>query len=131
MKSHWRVHTGEKPEKCTYKGCNKSFATPQQLKLHYMDHTGVRPYGCKYPGCDKRFKTNSLLSRHKVTHSIIKPFICIKCTKGFSRKIHFNKHKCAVNMENPETILKNERINIIGDSDNEEDIDDLPPVVKN
>ena len=60
----------------------------------------------------------------------------MKCTKGFSRKIHFNKHKCAVNMKNPEKILKNERINIIGDSDsdNDDDIDNddnlnLPPPV--
>ena len=45
-----------------------------------------------------------------MTHSAVKPFICIKCERGFTRKTHFNKHKC----------VKQDKIIIIDESDNDE-----------
>jgi uncharacterized Zn-finger protein len=50
-----RIHTGEKPYKCTHPGCNKDSARKQDMQKHMLTHTRERPYPCEHPGCNKAF----------------------------------------------------------------------------
>ena len=35
------------------------------MTMHKRVHTGERPLKCDYPGCDKRFSESSNLSKHR------------------------------------------------------------------
>ena len=50
--NHKRTHTGEKPFRCTYPGCDYSSAKKSNLNYHERTHTGEKPFTCTYPGCD-------------------------------------------------------------------------------
>jgi uncharacterized Zn-finger protein len=76
LTTHQRRHTGEKPFKCDYPGCDSSFATSGALTVHQRRHTGEKPFKCDYPGCDSSFATSGKLIRHQRTHTGEKPFKC-------------------------------------------------------
>lgn len=48
--------------------CSKSLSSKQNLKQHMNIHTGRRPFRCTYPGCDTAYKHASQLSNHKILH---------------------------------------------------------------
>lgn len=60
------VHTGEKAYKCEL--CNKRFSLDFNLRTHLRIHTGEKPYICSFEGCYKRFSQSSNLSAHEKTH---------------------------------------------------------------
>ena len=52
--------------------CNKKFSLDFNLRTHMRIHSGEKPYACVYPGCFKRFSQSSNLSAHEKTHELLK-----------------------------------------------------------
>ncbi|KIP09882.1 hypothetical protein PHLGIDRAFT_296537 [Phlebiopsis gigantea 11061_1 CR5-6] len=44
--------------------CGKRFERPSSLETHMHSHTGERPFKCTYHGCEKMFSTRSNMQRH-------------------------------------------------------------------
>ncbi|XP_010893972.1 zinc finger protein GLIS3 [Esox lucius] len=91
---HMRVHSGEKPNKCTFEGCQKAFSRLENLKIHLRSHTGEKPYLCQHPGCHKSFSNSSDRAKHQRTHLDTKPYACQVpgCVKRYTDPSSLRKH---------------------------------------
>lgn len=108
---HMRRHTGEKPHKCSYTGCNKAYSRLENLKTHHRSHTGERPYVCEVEGCNKAFSNASDRAKHQNrTHSSKKPYVCKVpgCTKRYTDPSSLRKHTKTVHGEHAIKRLKAE-----------------------
>ncbi|XP_025202311.1 transcriptional activator GLI3-like [Melanaphis sacchari] len=91
---HMRVHSGDKPNKCTFAGCPKAFSRLENLKIHQRSHTGEKPYSCQFLGCSKAFSNSSDRAKHQRTHFEQKPYACTAsgCNKRYTDPSSLRKH---------------------------------------
>ena len=92
----------EKPFKCGYQQCNKSYKKKVHLKAHFLKHTHVSNFKCTYPECiDRYFPDLAALKRHiRSIHTFERPYQCEICDWRFGRKDHMKAHK--KNVHSPE-----------------------------
>uniref|UniRef100_A0A670JCW6 Transcription factor IIIA n=1 Tax=Podarcis muralis TaxID=64176 RepID=A0A670JCW6_PODMU len=84
---------GERPFRCPFEGCGRSFTTSNIRKVHIRTHTGEKPYACLVPGCGKRFTEYSSLYKHHVVHTHCKPYTCNTCSKTYRQTSTLAMHK--------------------------------------
>eukprot|EP00301_Raphidiophrys_heterophryoidea_P000519 c10259_g1_i2.p1 GENE.c10259_g1_i2~~c10259_g1_i2.p1 ORF type:complete len:501 (+),score=88.02 c10259_g1_i2:42-1505(+) len=108
LKSHLRLHTGDKLFRCDLPGCDKAFTQIGHLISHKRVHTGERPFACDFPGCDRAFSQSTNLVVHKRTHDsrLAKPHQCQieGCGKMYSARSRLRLHISKVHNIDPLTL---------------------------
>lgn len=91
LKNHvLAIHENNRPYKCSFNGCNKSYSNKSRLIVHERTHTGIRPFQCKL--CFKTFNEKGNLKTHMGFHLNQRPFRCKQCNKTYKTNGHLKDH---------------------------------------
>ena len=85
----------ERPYRCGYPECDKTYLRRYRLIRHLVQHNGTSKFKCPYPECvgNGYFGDSQMLTRHIVSkHKLDKPFQCDRCNKQFTRKDSLLRH---------------------------------------
>lgn len=67
LNNHMKLHTGEKPFRCTWPTCHYAFLTASAMKDHYRTHTGEKSFLCDL--CGFAGGTRHALTKHRRQHT--------------------------------------------------------------
>ncbi|XP_061851043.1 zinc finger protein 407 isoform X2 [Colius striatus] len=99
LNNHMKLHTGEKPFKCTWPTCHYSFLTASAMKDHFRTHTGEKSFLCDL--CGFAGGTRHALTKHRRQHTGEKPFKCDECNFASTTQSHLTRHKRVHTGEKP------------------------------
>lgn len=99
LNNHRKLHTGEKPFKCSWPTCHYSFLTASAMKDHYRTHTGEKSFLCDL--CGFAGGTRHALTKHRRQHTGEKPFKCDECNFASTTQSHLTRHKRVHTGEKP------------------------------
>ncbi|NXE75171.1 ZN407 protein, partial [Cochlearius cochlearius] len=108
LNHHMKLHTGEKPFKCTWPTCHYSFLTASAMKDHFRTHTvphlfivatGEKSFLCDL--CGFAGGTRHALTKHRRQHTGEKPFKCDECNFASTTQSHLTRHKRVHTGEKP------------------------------
>jgi len=82
-------------KKCTYPPCTFTTFHSTTLRDHLTTHTGEKPYKCDFDGCNIALTTSGALSRHKRLENHINNKVICECgyVTVSERGLNFHKKK--------------------------------------
>ncbi|XP_029457228.1 zinc finger protein ZXDC [Rhinatrema bivittatum] len=95
--AHQRTHfQPQRPYRCQFPGCEKTFITVSALCSHNRAHFREQePFSCSFPGCSKQYDKACRLKVHLRSHTGERPFVCDfgGCDWSFTSMSKLLRHK--------------------------------------